>query len=261
MALADKEGEEGLEGLGDGAFMFEEPEGFRPATPPITSHVFVRGRHAQAGPAPIDSPGELNIQLVGHHSLWAHCLWNAGVYVAHLLDKEPERVLGKSVVELGAAAALPSLVSALNGARKVVITDYPEASLIDNIQRNVDVNLDGHRNRVVVQGYLWGAGVADLLAANNGEKFDLVLLCDLVFNHSQHTKLLQSAHACLADGGKVIVAFTHHRPWLADKDMAFLTLAEQEPFCFLVRRMFEDRMDPMFPNDPGDRDVRATVHG
>ena len=58
-----------------------------------------------------------------------------------------------SVLELGAAAALPSMVAALNGARKVVVTDYPDPELVENIVYNVDHNLPGMRSagRVIVQ--------------------------------------------------------------------------------------------------------------
>lgn len=42
------------------------------------------------------------------------------------------------MLELGAGAGLPSLVCALNGASKVVVTDYPDAELIDNLRYNIE---------------------------------------------------------------------------------------------------------------------------
>lgn len=42
------------------------------------------------------------------------------------------------MLELGAGAGLPSLVCALNGASQVVVTDYPDAELIENLQYNID---------------------------------------------------------------------------------------------------------------------------
>lgn len=47
-------------------------------------------------------------------------------------------VRGKTVFELGAGAGLPSLVCALNGAEQTVVTDYPDADLIENLQYNID---------------------------------------------------------------------------------------------------------------------------
>ena len=49
-----------------------------------------------------------------------------------------ELVKGKSVLELGAGAGLPSLVCAINGASQVVVTDYPDADLIENLRYNID---------------------------------------------------------------------------------------------------------------------------
>lgn len=42
------------------------------------------------------------------------------------------------MLELGAGAGLPSLVCALNGASQVVVTDYPDADLIENLRYNID---------------------------------------------------------------------------------------------------------------------------
>jgi predicted nicotinamide N-methyase len=47
-------------------------------------------------------------------------------------------VKGKSVLELGAGAGLPSLICAINGASQVVVTDYPDADLIENLRYNID---------------------------------------------------------------------------------------------------------------------------
>lgn len=44
---------------------------------------------------------------------------------------------GKTVLELGAGGGLPSLVCALNGASQVVVTDYPDADLIENLHYNI----------------------------------------------------------------------------------------------------------------------------
>ena len=77
--------------------------------------------------------------IASHHSLWGEHLWNASIVLADIYD-EPEFVLeGKHVMELGAGAGLPGLICALNGAARVVITDYGtevNASLVEVIQQN-----------------------------------------------------------------------------------------------------------------------------
>ena len=48
------------------------------------------------------------------------------------------RPRGRSVVELGAGLGLPSLVCAtVGGARRVVLTDYPDALQLDSLRHNV----------------------------------------------------------------------------------------------------------------------------
>jgi nicotinamide N-methyltransferase len=93
---------------------------------------------------------------------------------------------GKKVLELGAGAGLPSLTAAMCGAEKVVITDYPDQSLVDNMVWNADVNLtEDLRRNVDVEGFVWGAKVDSLLEKSGGEGYDVLILSDLVFNHSQ----------------------------------------------------------------------------
>ncbi len=55
------------------------------------------------------------------------------------------------MLELGAGAALPSLIAVKAGAKKVVITDYPDDDLLENIQHNTQANLnEEERQRVSV---------------------------------------------------------------------------------------------------------------
>jgi EEF1A N-terminal glycine/lysine methyltransferase len=65
----------------------------------------------------------------------------------------------------------------------VVITDYPDDELIENIRYNV-LNSGIEKSiqeRIVVEGYLWGSDAASLLShlANNS-KFDMIVLSDTV---------------------------------------------------------------------------------
>lgn len=48
--------------------------------------------------------------------------------------------LSRSVLELGAAAALPSFVASLT-AKKVIITDYPDEPIVNAIKTNAEFNL------------------------------------------------------------------------------------------------------------------------
>lgn len=88
-----------------------------------------------------------------------------------------------------------------NNKTKALLTDYPDAELVANLEHNVGENLPGQlRDRVSVkvccwpsvfseglricQGYIWGRDVQPLLdVAADG--FNLIIMSDLVFNHSQ----------------------------------------------------------------------------
>lgn len=207
----------------------------------------------------------LSLRLVGQSPLWGHLLWSAGKIMADYLDRNPELVIGKNVLELGAAGALPSLICALNQAKNVVVTDYPDANLLENIQYNIDHCGGLDHARVSVQGYIWGRAVEGLLETVSDDKFQILLLSDLVFNHQAHHDLLITCKKCLSSnpGSRVLVFFTHHRPHLAHKDNNFLTLAGNEPYNFKVEKVVEDKSEKnvMFEADGGSRDVRATVHG
>lgn len=155
--------------------------------------------------------------------------WNAALALATFFDTNEELYRARCVLELGAGGALPSIVAAKNGARKVskspyifcyfsyvslrsrlihriccalykvVITDYPDASLVDNIRYNVDANTnEEEQSRVKVHGYIWGQDVKPLLGAlpSPNTKFDLIILSDLIFNHSQVCTLRFHATSC-----------------------------------------------------------------
>lgn len=60
--------------------------------------------------------------------------------MSQYLEQRPELVKGKCVCELGAGGGLPGLVAAKEGAEVVVISDYPDQDLMDNIEDNIRRN-------------------------------------------------------------------------------------------------------------------------
>ncbi|KAK5062897.1 hypothetical protein LTR84_004973 [Exophiala bonariae] len=235
--------------------LFQDPEGFyepdKPAT--VTSYSLKSGRR-------------IDLRLVGHSPLWGHLLWNAGQVVAQYLEDNRQQLLqGKTVLELGAGAGLPSLVASILGAKKVVVTDYPDNELIVNLRHNIDRNLvaDDQAN-IVAEGFLWGSA-ADTLSKHldTGSKgFDVLILADILFNHSEHEKLLNTLTQCLKRTSEsvALVFFTPYRPWLLDKDLKFFDISRNSGF--VVDKVMEHTMEKvMFDKDPGDETLRRTVFG
>lgn len=142
-------------------------------------------------------------------------LGNAGILLAKYLDENKSLVKDKCVLELGAGAALPSMVATVNGAKKVVVTDYPDLDLINILRENITRNLSKYLDIVQVEGYTWGYDASDilnLLSPASQQKFDLIILCDLIFNHTQHRAMLQSCRQCLSEDGEIYCVFSHHVP-------------------------------------------------
>ena len=97
------------------------------------------------------------------------------------------------------------------------------------MQHNVDTNLPSALcANVVVEGYTWGTAMTKLQSLVPEGKYDVIILSDLVFNHSQHHALLRTCSALLRPKtGCVYVFYTHHRPLLADRDLDFFTIAQR----------------------------------
>ncbi len=164
--------------------------------------------------------------------LFSHYLWNASLLLAELveagtlgLDDAESRgsggpgeeahaapaaafdVTGLSTIELGAGTAVPSLLAALLGAERVVITDYPAPVILDNLHNNVKQNIQpsfsplGRVAAVAVEGHSWG-DLASPLATGNKHAFDRVLVCDCLWMPWQHTDLHWSMAWFLKDAAE-----------------------------------------------------------
>ncbi|KAI0249402.1 hypothetical protein BJV78DRAFT_1228221 [Lactifluus subvellereus] len=273
-------GDDGVDGSLALSAIFTEPP--RPPTPEPTIVVYnnnSENAEAQLEDQPNRPWSTISVRLVGSHPLWGHYLWNAARALAGFLQRTPELYRGRTVLELGAGGGLPSLVAAKCGARKVVMTDYPDRVLVENMAYNVAQNVGPAAARrdgaVCVIGYVWGHPVEPLLAmledadtkadgggaATGGGAFDLILLSDLIFNHSQHRALLTTCERAIAPSGAgcVLVFYTHHRPHLAQRDMTFFEMARATGWA--CENVVTERFPPMFPEDSGEEEVRSTVHG
>lgn len=207
-----------------------------------------------------------DIRLLIKHPLWGNYLWNASKWMTNYLIDHPYLVKGMDILELGAGAALPSLVSVKLGAKSIIITDYPDQELIENIEHNCRLNkidnigndtINNDRNNdnslVNIRGLVWGD-------RSLKSKVDVVIMCDLVFNHSEHLKLLESMLMAFKNEKSIAYCtFTHHRPWLKDKDLQFLDLCRDEGLQVDLIEIFKyERV--MFETDRGDPEERRTVY-
>lgn len=258
------------EELFDGV-LFEEPEDFRPPKP--ESH-FAKYERKYCSPKSEHGIKEITLRLVGKSPLWGHLLWNAGIYTANWVEKNAdEYIRGKKIIEFGAASALPSLLCSLNGASKIICTDYPDNDLLDNIKYNVEhLGYPEAEKLIDVEGYIWGNDTTEISQSLGGDgKADLIIMSDLVFNHSEHHKLLKSCKQLVKplingkpkSGGKCLVVWSPHRPkpQMVENDFKFFSDAK-DLFNFDVEMIEMVHWDhPMFPEEPEEsEEIRKRVY-
>ena len=104
-----------------------------------------------------------------------------------------------------------------------------------------------------VKGFVWGNDTTELINLNNGQKFNIIIMSDLIFNHSQHSNLLKSCRSLLEKDGKCLVFFSHHRPHKVKEDLDFFEKAKE--FGFNVTKVAEENVGVMFVEDSGDVNV------
>lgn len=248
----------------EGGDLFAEPEGYYPPSPKPTKETFTT------------KDGDVvDLHLVGYSPTEAHHLWNGSRVAAQYFEADPAgTVKDRNVLELGAGAGLPSLVAAALGARRVVMTDFPDADILSTMEKNIaecriipptgEAEERTKADVIVSKGFVWGFDPQPLLAelSPSHPKFDVLILADLLFRHSEHGKLLDTIRDTMARdaGAKAYVFFTSYRPWLQHKDMAFFDLARERGFA--VDKILERKMErPLFEDDPGDREVLKTCTG
>lgn len=159
--------------------------------------------------------------------LFSHYLWNSSLQLAELIEAgtlKPSSsststttslgpplsdfdITNLSTIELGAGTALPSLLSSLLGAQRVVITDYPAKEILENLHANTKRNVrpslspldPAAASPVAVEGHSWG-DLSTPLAQGNRRAFDRVFVCDCLWMAWQHAELHKSIEWFLKEG-------------------------------------------------------------
>lgn len=186
-------------------------------------------------------------------ALFADDIWPGSILMANTIADTPLYCENRCVLELGAGAALPSLVCGKLNPKILVISDFPDETILESIELSLEENSihKGHDEGIVVIGHKWGESVEDLLeplrrAFHNTdlccypERFDLVLLSELLWKdtYRSHFALLKSLKACLKPDGEALVSLAH-RPTddfehSRERDMEFFSLAQTAEFGFQV---------------------------
>jgi len=215
-----------LGGTGRFQYVIDVKEGSE-RTAPSSVEVFTRLQAAA------QTVGDTSLYNRDQLPLFADDVWPGSKVLADLLQRPDilaEHVKNRRVVELGAGAALPSVVATLLGATFVCACDYPADGIVENIAAVLKHN-NVSAEKAIAVGHAWGDDATALLP---GGTYDTALLAELFWKDTVHLHfaLITSLLALLTPGGVAFAAFAHrptemHKP--AD-DLAFFTLAASAGF-------------------------------
>lgn len=193
-------------------------------------------------------------------TLFATMIWHGSRALSkHLISHVSDSIRGKSVIEFGAGAGLPSLICHRVGAAIVTSSDYPARSVTRNLIRNASRNIlyndapaaqssrqeNGNEEDCVVRDnlllseknfyvieHVWGETVSPLLyplqAAS--EKYDVVIASECLWKSDTHEDFANSINSVMKPGGVCFISFSHHMPGLESKDLAFFEIMERKSF-------------------------------
>ncbi|KAL2810421.1 hypothetical protein BJX63DRAFT_320327 [Aspergillus granulosus] len=168
--------------------------------------------------------GQVN-EIDEARKLFAHILWSAGMVVADGFERAHDassgdneagmwNVKGETVLELGAGAALPSIIAALAGASAVTITDHPSSPALGpagaisfNIKRNLSA---ATASSVDMVPHEWGALASDPWAVSRKASYTRIIAADCYWMAPQHENLARTMKWFLAPEGKVWVVAGFH---------------------------------------------------
>ena len=124
-------------------------------------------------------------------------VWPGSKVLGEWLTRHSDVVAGKRVVEVGAGCGLPGLVAAAVGARRVTLTDLPEA--LASLRRNASENARAVSCEVTCEALRWGAHGAGL------PDCDVVLGADVVYKEALIAPLLSTLRALVFRVGQTCV--------------------------------------------------------
>lgn len=230
---------------------------------PMGIDILVRTRTFSA---PVRVPG-VEAASSAEPSLFVDALWPGALFLADYLGRHPSAVRGLTVLELGAGAGLPSLVSCKLGASRVVVTDYPAAGVVENLRELLADNGIAE-SLCEALPHVWGQDPGPLLsllppsAQHGGEGgFDVLLLAELLWQDTAALQpaLLQSVLACLGPHGVALVSFAH-RPTAAHSPAHDLRLFDLAAAAGLSTALLETNATDYCDDSNGIGEGPVPVH-
>lgn len=176
--------------------------------------------------------------------LFATSVWNGATVWSDWAQRHKEELSGLRILEVGAGAGLPSLVSAAMGASFVCATDFPDEHLLSQLRANfVESSLGEDGKNWAVEGLAWGEPApAGVLAR---APYDVIVCAECLWMPEAHGALLRTLKELIAPDGRVFCAWAHHTrsPRGRGREAAFFHLAAEPQFGFATKRLHVERRE------------------
>jgi predicted nicotinamide N-methyase len=146
-------------------------------------------------------------------------VWPVAEQLCKYLIDSPALVEGKAVLELGAGTGLVGLVCCFMGARKVILTDLPEA--LPLCSQNLDLNRCVMSDECVVytRKLSWGDDEDVSKVLTEAGSIDLIIGSDIVYHQSEEalTSLVKTISAASNPSTVVIIAYEDREGMIEDE--------------------------------------------
>ena len=151
----------------------------------------------------------------------AHQLWPAALILVKYLERShtslfPRGISQECFIELGAGIGLVGLFTAALGARKVIVTDIPEA--LESLQQNIHIN-SLLADKVEAEALTWGNDSEALRCLRSLPCTPFILASDCVYWQHLFDPLRRTIQL-FVDAGSVVL-MSHVKRW--KKDTKFFT--------------------------------------
>ncbi|KAG0619012.1 hypothetical protein M758_4G109100 [Ceratodon purpureus] len=162
---------------------------------------------------------------------FASTVWDSAIVLAKYLEKWPETVVGKQCIELGAGCGLAGIAAAALGAKKTILTDFPEN--LPLLDRNAAAN--SLTDVVSTAPLTWGSELAlEVL------KFDVVLATDIMYYDDAVEPLLVTLQGLSGKNTKIFMAYGRNR----QAEATFMRAVEK---CTLsMRKLPDSELDDVY---------------
>lgn len=146
-------------------------------------------------------------------------VWPVAEQLCKYLIDSPALVEGKAVLELGAGTGLVGLVCCFMGARKVFITDLPEA--LPLCSENLDLNrcVMSDESAVYTRKLTWGDDEDVWKVLSEAGSIDLIIGSDIVYHQSEEAlnSLVKTISAACNPSTVVIIAYEDREGLIEDE--------------------------------------------